>query len=253
MGELEGRVALVTGAGQGIGRATALRLAAEGARVAVNGREPHAKIDRVVAEVGGVAAIADVSDAGAVREMVREVRERLGEIEILVANHARMSMEGFSGRDPKRWWRQIDVNLTGTFHLVREVVPAMKRAGRGRIVIVSSEWGVTGWPQASGYAASKAGLIALGKTLGRELAPHGVGVNVVAPGVIDTPQLEVDAAAAGVSRAEIVERYAQEIPLRRVGRPEEVAATIAFLASERSSAFVGQVLQPNGGTTMAMA
>lgn len=120
-------------------------------------------------------------------------------------------------------------------------------------MIVSSEWGVTGWENATAYAASKAGLISLGKTLGRELAPENIIVNVVAPGVIDTPQLEQDARDAGVSIERIKERYAGETPVGRIGRPEDVAATVAFLAAAESSAFVGQVLQPNGGTTRSWA
>jgi NAD(P)-dependent dehydrogenase (short-subunit alcohol dehydrogenase family) len=129
------------------------------------------------------------------------------------------------------------------------VLPHMRRLGRGRIVLVSSEWGVVGWPNATAYSASKAGLISLGKTLGRELAPENIITNVVAPGVTDTPQLEVDARDAGVTLEEIKARYAAETPLGRIGHPEEVAATIAFLAGEGSTALVGQVIQPNGGTT----
>jgi NAD(P)-dependent dehydrogenase (short-subunit alcohol dehydrogenase family) len=120
-------------------------------------------------------------------------------------------------------------------------------------VLVSSEWGVTGWPDATAYAASKAGMISLTKTLGRELAPKGVVVNAVAPGVVDTPQLEVDAVAAGLSREAMVEQYAREIPLRRVGRPDEIAAAVALLADFRMAALVGQVVQVNGGATRTRA
>jgi len=129
----------------------------------------------------------------------------------------------------------------------------MRRLGGGRIVIVSSEWGVTGWSNATAYAASKAGLISFGKTLARELAPEGIITNVVAPGVIDTPQLENDARDAGVSLEEVKTRYAAETPLGRIGHPEEIAATVAFLARKDSAAFVGQVIQPNGGTTRSGA
>jgi NAD(P)-dependent dehydrogenase (short-subunit alcohol dehydrogenase family) len=185
--------------------------------------------------------------------MVAAVAERLGPVEIAVANAAAMSMGPFVERGHEEWWRQIEVNLSGSFHVVREVVPAMRRAGAGRIVLISSEWGVRGWPLATGYAASKAGLIAFGKTLGRELAPAGIAVNVIAPGIIDTPQLAVDAGSAGVGLDEIRRRYAATAPIGRIGTPEEIAATVAFLASDRASAFVGQVLQPNGGTTTAEA
>jgi 2-hydroxycyclohexanecarboxyl-CoA dehydrogenase len=246
---LEGTVALVTGAAQGIGRATALRLAADGATVAVNDREPSLQLDEVAAACGGVTAVADVSDPGAVEEMVALVEGNVAPIGLLVANAAYMSMGPFLEQDEVDWWRQLDTNLSGTFYLVRSVLPGMRRLGGGRIVIISSEWGVTGWPNATAYAASKAGLISFGKTLGRELAPENIITNVIAPGVIDTPQLENDARDAGVSSEEIKARYAAETPVGRIGQPEDIAATVAFLAREGSAALVGQIVQPNGGTT----
>jgi 2-hydroxycyclohexanecarboxyl-CoA dehydrogenase len=246
---LEGTVALVTGAAQGIGRATALRLAADGATVVANDREPSPELDEVAKACGGVAAVADVSDHEAVQEMVARVEAGVGPVGLLVANAAYMSMGRFLEQDEADWWRHIDTNLSGTFYLVRSVLPGMRRLSGGRIVIISSEWGVIGWPNATAYAASKAGLISLGKTLGRELASENIITNVVAPGVIDTPQLENDARDAGVSAEEMKARYAAETPLGRIGRPEEVAATVAFLAREESAALVGQIVQPNGGTT----
>jgi NAD(P)-dependent dehydrogenase (short-subunit alcohol dehydrogenase family) len=246
---LEGTVALVTGAAQGIGRATALRLAADGATVVANDREPSPELDEVAKACGGVAAVADVSDHEAVQEMVARVEAGVGPVGLLVANAAYMSMGRFLEQDEVDWWRHIDTNLSGTFYLVRSVLPGMRRLSGGRIVIISSEWGVIGWSNATAYAASKAGLISLGKTLGRELAPENIITNVVAPGVIDTPQLENDARDAGVSSEEMKSLYAAETPLGRIGRPEEVAATVAFLAREGSAALVGQIVQPNGGTT----
>jgi 2-hydroxycyclohexanecarboxyl-CoA dehydrogenase len=246
---LEGIVALVTGAAQGIGRATALRLAADGATVVANDREPSPELDEVAKACGGVAAVADVSDHEAVQEMVARVEAGVGPVGLLVANAAYMSMGRFLEQDEVDWWRHIDTNLSGTFYLVRSVLPGMRRLSGGRIVIISSEWGVIGWSNATAYAASKAGLISLGKTLGRELAPENIITNVVAPGVIDTPQLENDARDAGVSSEEMKSLYAAETPLGRIGRPEEVAATVAFLAREGSAALVGQIVQPNGGTT----
>jgi NAD(P)-dependent dehydrogenase (short-subunit alcohol dehydrogenase family) len=246
---LEGTVALVTGAAQGIGRATVLRLAADGALVAVNDRQPSQELEEVAASCGGVAAAADVSDPDAVAEMVARIEESLGPIGVLVSNAAYLAMGSFTEQDEADWWRQVDTNLSGTFYPVREVLPGMRRLGRGRIVLVSSEWGVVGWPNATAYSASKAGLISLGKTLGRELAPENIITNVVAPGVTDTPQLEVDAHDAGVALEEMKARYAGETPIGRIGRPEDMAATVAFLARGGSAALVGQVVQPNGGTT----
>ncbi len=244
---LAGTAALVTGAAQGIGTAIARRLAAEGARVAVNDRPGHPALAGVAAAVGGLAAPADVSSAGQVQAMVADVEAAAGPVATLVSNAAYMSMSPFLDHPPDDWWRVVDTNLTGTFQLIQAVLPGMRRLGYGRIVVVSSYWGVTGWPNATAYAASKAGLIALVKTLGRELGPAGVLVNGIAPGVIDTPQLDVDAADAGVSRDEVIRRYASGVPLGRVGQPEEIAAAVAFLASPAIGAMVGQILQVNGG------
>ncbi|MEO5710301.1 MAG: SDR family NAD(P)-dependent oxidoreductase [Nocardioidaceae bacterium] len=246
---LQGRRALVTGAGQGIGRAVAIRLAAEGATVAVNDLVEDERVTGLVTEISGIPAVADVSDPAAVAAMVAD----LGDVDVLVVNHAYMSMGAVEDYDLDDWWRVVDTNLGGTFHLVQAVLPGMRRAGFGRIVVISSEWGVIGWPGATAYSASKAGLISLTKTLGRELAPEGIIVNAVAPGVVDTPQLEVDAAAEGIPREEMVARYGAEIPMGRVGRPDEIAAAVAMLTDPRMASMVGQVVQVNGGSTRSRA
>jgi NAD(P)-dependent dehydrogenase (short-subunit alcohol dehydrogenase family) len=246
---LRGHRALVTGAGQGIGRAVATRLAAEGATVAVNDLVEDERVTSLVTEIGGVAAAADVSDPVAVAAMVADV----GDVDVLVVNHAYMSMGPLEDYDLDDWWKVVDTNLGGTFHLVQAVLPGMRRAGFGRVVVISSEWGVVGWPGATAYSASKAGLVSLVKTLGRELAPEGIIVNAVAPGVVDTPQLEVDAAAEGIAREEMVARYGADIPLGRVGRPDEIAAAVAMLTDPRMASLVGQVVQVNGGSTRSRA
>lgn len=246
---LDGRTALVTGAAQGMGAAHARRLAAEGARVIVNDRVPSASLEALAAEIKGVAAPADVADRAQVQRLV----DQAGDVDILVANHAYMTMAPFEQHDPDDWWRVVDTNLGATFSLIQAVVPGMRRLGAGRIVVVSSEWGVTGWPEASAYAASKAGLISLVKTLGRELAREAILVNAIAPGVTDTPQLQVDAQAAGVDLAEMHRRYALDIPLGRIGRPEEQAAVVALLCDFRLQAVTGQAVQANGGSTRTRA
>ncbi len=248
-GYLTGRVALITGAGQGMGVAHARRLAADGAVVALNDLSPREELTALAEELGGVTAVGDVSDPVAVARMVEGVQNRLGPIHILVANHAYMSMSPLTEDDEQDWWRVIDTNLGGTFHLIQAVLPGMRSLGEGRIVILASEWGVTGWPGATAYAASKAGLISLTKTLGRELASEGIVVNAIAPGVIDTPQLLVDAEAAEVTGAEMRAQYASGIPLGRIGAPEEIAAAVALLADHRLGSMVGQVVQVNGGFT----
>jgi NAD(P)-dependent dehydrogenase (short-subunit alcohol dehydrogenase family) len=151
--------------------------------------------------------------------------------------------------DEDDWWKVVDTNLSATFGLIQAVLPGMRRAGGGNVVVITSEWGVVGWPGASAYSASKAGLIALTKTLGRELARENITVNAIAPGVVDTPQLGVDAGAAAISLDEMRSRYAADIPVGRIGRPDEIAAAAALLARRDIGAMVGQTLQINGGST----
>jgi NAD(P)-dependent dehydrogenase (short-subunit alcohol dehydrogenase family) len=165
----------------------------------------------------------------------------------LICNAAYMTMAPFLDHDIDDWWKVVDTNLTGAFNLIQETLPSMRQLGSGRIVIVSSYWGVIGWPNATAYSASKAGLASLVKTLGRELAPEGIIVNGIAPGVTSTPQLQVDAKAANASVAQIESLYARGIPLGRVARPEEIAAAVAFLADRRMQRMVGTILQVNGG------
>jgi len=236
--------ALVTGAGQGMGAAIAARLAADGHEVAVN--DIVAENARATAgRIGGRAFPFDVADPDAAGAAVAEI----GPVDVLVANHAYMTMAPFESADPVDWARTIDVNLLGTATLLELVAPGMVERGHGRVVVIASEWGVIGWPNATSYAASKGGLISLVKSAARALGPHGVAVNAIAPGITDTPQLQVDADDAGITLAQMVERYAQDVPLGRVGRPEDIAEVVAFLCSDAAIALVGQVLQPNGGTT----
>lgn len=250
---LEGAVALVTGAAQGMGAAHARHLAAAGARLAVNDREPSDELSALADELDGIAVPGDVSQRAEVDKVVGDVRRWAGAPDILVANHAYMSMASIVEADLANWWRVVDTNLGGTFALIQAVIPDMRARGRGRIVVVSSEWGVTGWPEATAYCASKAGLISLVKTLGRELAPQGIVINALAPGVTNTPQLAVDAAAAGIDLPTMIDTYAQRIPLGRIGEIDELAAAVVFLSDFRQGSMVGQVLQANGGSTRSRA
>ena len=247
MGKLDGVVCLVTGAAQGIGQGIVKRMALEGATVAVNGRVDDQRLRSVVGEMGGFAAPADIADREAVQRMVASVESSLGPIEVLVCNAARMTMKPFLEQDPDEWWDQVNINLTGHMNVIAAVLPGMRRLGRGRIVIFSSLWGPIGWENASGYASSKSALISLGRSLARELAPEGIYVTIVAPGIIDTPQLQVDADDAGVSLEEIHGIYAKDIPAGRIGTPDDVARTVVFLSTETARAFVGQTIHPNGG------
>jgi len=250
---LDGAVALVTGAAQGMGAAHARHLATAGARVAVNDRRPSTQLSALAEELGGIAVPGDVSHRTTVRGIIDEVRRWAGAPDVLVANHAYMSMAPLVEADLDDWWRIVDTNLGGTFSLIQSVLPGMRERGRGRIVVVSSEWGITGWPEATAYCASKAGLISLVKTLGRELAPEGIVINALAPGVTNTPQLAVDAKAAGVDLATMIQEYAREIPLGRVGEIDEMARAVVFLSDFRQGSMVGQVLQANGGSTRTRA
>lgn len=247
------RVALITGAAQGMGAAHARRLAAAGMTVAVNDIRAGADLDALADELGGFAVPGDVSDPQECARIADAVAERTGRLDVLVANHAYMTMAPLLEHDEQDWWRVVDTNLGGTYHLVQAVLPHMRRRREGRIVVIASEWGVTGWPEATAYAAAKSGLIALVKGLGRELAPEGIIVNAVAPGVTDTPQLQVDADAAGVDLAAMHARYAAGIPLGRIGEPAEIAAAVQLLSDFEVAAIVGQVISCNGGSTRSRA
>jgi 2-hydroxycyclohexanecarboxyl-CoA dehydrogenase len=246
-------VALITGAAQGLGHATALRLAADGFTVAVNDLTDDGRLTDLAERTGGLAFVADISDPVAGPAMVRDVAERLGPVEVLVANAAAMAMSPFLEAKPDQWWHQIDVNLSGHFRIIQAVIPGMRVLGHGRIVIITSGWGVIGHPNATAYAASKAGLIALTKSLGRELGPQGILTNAIAPSFIDTEQLQVDADDAGLTLDEMRRVYSELIPVRRLASPDDIAAAVAFLAGPGSSAVVGQILQPNGGVTRTRA
>jgi NAD(P)-dependent dehydrogenase (short-subunit alcohol dehydrogenase family) len=244
---------LVTGATQGIGAAIARRLARDGVTVAVNGLTHDERMAAVVAETAGFPAVGDISDPDVVTALVDDIEATHGPIDILVCNAAYMTMAPFLDHEEADWWKIIDTNLAGTVYLIQAVLPGMRRAGGGRIVVIASEWGVTGWPEATAYSASKAGLISLTKTLGRELAPENITVNAVAPGVTDTPQLQVDADNAKVSLAQMHEEYSRGIPIGRIGRPDEIAAAVALLCRNDLGAFVGQTIQVNGGSTRCRA
>ena len=245
---IDGRLVLISGAGQGIGRATAERLASEGARVLVNDINPETA-QMVADQIGGTAVPFDVSDAAAVDLALTGIEAEHGVVTLLVANHAYMTMAPFVDHSEFDFERHLTVNLIGTALLMQRCLPGMVKSGYGRIVAMTSEWGVIGWPNAAAYAASKGGIIALTKSVARAYAGQGITANLVAPGTTDTPQLDVDAIDAGLTHEEMVAVYAAESPLGRINRPEDMAATIAFLLSEPAVALVGQVISPNGGTT----
>src|SRR5215470_15587977 len=252
-GPQQRRVALVTGAAQGLGHATALRLAADGFVVAVNDIADDGRLTQLAGRIGGIAVPADISDPAAGPAMAEAVAGRLGPVGVLVANAAAMAMSPFLEAKPDEWWHQIDVNLSGHFRVIQAVIPGMRALGHGRIIIISSGWGVIGHPNATAYAASKAGLVALTKGLGRELGPQGILTNAIAPSYIDTEQLNVDAIDAGISLEEMRQVYRDLVPTGQLATVADIAGAVAFLAGPGGSGFVGQILQPNGGVTRTRA
>src|SRR5258706_4112799 len=229
-------VAFVTGAAQGLGHATALRLAADGFAVAVNDISDDGRLAALASQIGGLAVPGDIADPDAVTAMARETAGHFGGVDALVATAAAMEMGPFLTQDPRTWWRQVEVNLSGHFRLIQAVVPHMRAAGGGRIVLIASGWGVIGHPNATAYAASKARLIALAQGLGRELAPQGILAHAIAPSYIDNAQPDVEAADAGITLDEMRQRYRELIPTGQLATAPDIAAAVAFLAGPARSA-----------------
>jgi 3-oxoacyl-[acyl-carrier protein] reductase len=236
--------ALITGASQGIGRATARRLAADGWDVGVHFFRHHKEAEALVTEIHdtGREAFAVGGDLGVraeVETLAKEVEGHWPSLDALVLNAGPYPRRALAELTEEEFEAILRVHLVGPAMLTRRLLPSIARSGRGRIVFVSSVLAHTGSKQGAHYAAAKAGVIGLAYSLSRELAP-GIRVNVVAPGTIDTAIL------AGDSPAQRADRERQ-IPLARIGRPEEVADAIAFLVSDRSSYITGATLDVNGG------
>jgi 2-hydroxycyclohexanecarboxyl-CoA dehydrogenase len=245
---LRDRVALVTGGASGIGAATARRLAAEGARVVV------ADIDlpgacTVTDKVAGFAVACDVADVASVRQAVAEAERSVGPIDILVNNAGGDRLALFVDTDEAQWDRVIGVNLRGTLACTHAVLRGMQERGRGAIVNVASESGRVGTVAGSVYSACKAGVIGFTKAIARESARRGVRCNAVAPGPIDTPLLQ-RMEAAGELGAALKRRMIDATLMGRTGTPEEVAAVIAFLASDDAAYITGETLAVSGGLSL---
>ena len=245
---LGGKVALVTGASRGIGRAIALRLAQEGAAVALNyaGNVKAAEeVKQEIENAGGKAILvqADVADAEAVEAMISQVTEAFGSIDILV-NNAGITRDGLLMRMKEADWDAvINTNLKGIFHCTKLVSKLMMKKRSGRIVNMASVVGVTGNAGQANYAAAKAGVIGFSKSIAKELASRGITVNMVAPGYIETDM-------TAVLPDKVREAMTANVPLGRGGKPEDVANAVLFLVSDEASYITGQVLHVDGGMVM---
>ena len=239
------QVALVTGASRGIGRAVAARLARAGCAVGVNYYERKDKADELVAQLRGegceaIAVQADVSVRAEVDAMVRRVERELGAVTLLVSNAGVAGQALFQDVTDELWDRYFGVNLNGARNVIQAVLPHMIHEKSGCIVTVSSIWGQHGASCEVTYSCTKHALIGLTKSLAMELAPSGIRVNCVAPGVIDTDMVQV-------LGQETLRELAAQTPLGRLGTPEDIAAAVAFLASDEAGFITGQVLTADGG------
>ena len=245
---LDGKTALVTGASRGIGRAIAIRLASEGAAVAINyaGNVKAAEEVKAVIEAAGGRAMlvqADVADSTAVDAMIKAVIEAFGQIDILV-NNAGITRDGLLMRMKEEDWDAvINTNLKGIFHCTKAVSKLMVKKRYGRIVNMASVVGLIGNAGQSNYAAAKAGVIGFSKSMARELASRGITVNMVAPGFIDTDM-------TAVLPDKVREAMVADIPLGKIGTPENVADAVVFLVSDQASYITGQTINVDGGMVM---
>ena len=237
------KVVLVTGGSRGIGAAVCRKFAAEGYLVAVNYEKNREKAEALAQEIGGAAFCADVSDEKAVDEMFTAIEKKWGTVDALV-NNAGISVTGlFQDCDEETWRRLFAVNVGGVFHCTKRALDGMLREQSGAIVNLSSIWGVTGGSCESHYSATKAAIIGYTKALAKELGPSHIRVNAIAPGAVDTEM-------NGHMTSEDWEAFLEETPLGTVGKPEEIAEAVFFLASEKASYITGAVLNVNGGSVI---
>ena len=247
------KVAIVTGGGGGIGGATCLRFAEEGARVAifdVNLDAAKAVADEIAADGGTARAFAcDITDGDAVSKAVGEVTMSLGPVDILVNNAGWDVFKPFVDTDAALWDKVIAVNLVGALNMHHAILPGMVERGGGRIVNIASDAARVGSSGEAVYAACKGGLVAFSKTIAREHSRHGITVNVVCPGPTDTALFEGYAQGAG-NPEKLVKAFERSIPLGRIGQPDDLPGAILFFASDDAAFVTGQVLSVSGGLTM---
>jgi 2-hydroxycyclohexanecarboxyl-CoA dehydrogenase len=244
---LENKVVLVTGAGRGMGRSIAERLAEEGARVAVTDVDEKSALETAAGLEGAAGFRLDITDAGEVARRMEEIVAALGPVDALVNNAGWDRAVPFLQTDEDFWDRVIDINLRGPIRLTKAVLPQMVERQQGRIVNISSDAGRVGSTGESVYSACKAGIIGFGKTVAREVARHGITVNAICPGPTDTALL----AEFAQGNEKLIEALKKAIPMRRLGQPEDIAGAVAFMVSDDAGFVTGQTLSVSGGLTMA--
>jgi 3-oxoacyl-[acyl-carrier protein] reductase len=240
---LSGQTALITGAATGIGRAIALKLSQAGARVVINHLNQPQEAAKLVQAIKN-AMSADVSDSAAVQRLVTEALHTVGDLHILVNNAGIIQEKPFLDTTEADWDHMLATDLKSVFLMARAVLPGMVARGGGVIVNLASDLGILGRENYAPYCTAKAGVIGLTKSLAREFAPHGIRVNAIAPGPVNTAMVSLESMSPEWMEKELA------IPQHRVAEPEEIAATALFLASDLSRFYCGQVLGPNGGSVM---
>jgi 2-hydroxycyclohexanecarboxyl-CoA dehydrogenase len=252
---MSNRTAFVTGGAQGIGQGIATTLGAAGHRVAVVDLDlPAAQATAsAITDAGGTALAvqADVTDTAAVQAAVKTVTEELGPIEIAVNNAGWDDFMPFLDTTEDFWDRILDINFKGALRVIRTVVPGMAERGYGRVVNIGSDAGRVGSSLEAVYSGAKGGIIAFTKTLAREVATQGVTANTVCPGPTDTPALRKFADSSGQDADKVLGGMTRAVPMRRLAQPEDVAAAVAFFASDAAGYVTGQTLSVSGGLTMA--
>ncbi|EWT07801.1 2-hydroxycyclohexanecarboxyl-CoA dehydrogenase [Intrasporangium chromatireducens Q5-1] len=252
---MSNRVALVTGGAQGIGKGISMALGAAGFRVAVADLNTEAA-DKTVAEIVGnggqaIAVGIDITDTASVQSAVTAVTEQLGPVEVVVNNAGWDDFMTFLQTDEDFWDKILDINFKGALRVSQAVVPGMVERGWGRVINIGSDAGRVGSSLEAVYSGAKGGIIAFSKTLAREVARKGVTVNTVCPGPTDTPALRKFADASGGDADKVLAGMVGAVPMKRLGRPSDVGAAVAFFASDATEFITGQTLSVSGGLTMA--